>query len=153
MRTLLAGLTLILLSSQVAFAQDLTEEQMGPWKALEAQVALDMKTDFEGMREYLHPQGCYWGDNLATPVGLKTYDYYSRLRRGQDRVVAHALTPVSVVVVDDVAIINFYAQFVTKNKDGEETEKVVRGHNTWKKKDGKWLLLSTYNTAVKGLEE
>jgi len=131
------------------YGQELTKEQAGPWAALEEQIGLDVKQDWEGMKRFLHPKSCFWGDTSPTPSSMTSYSYYAKLRSVEDEIVAHRLVPVSVVVVDDVAIINFYGHTVVKTKDGRTVEKIIRGHNTWKKENGRWLLLSTYNTEVK----
>ena len=70
-----------------------------------------------------------------------------------DDIIAHNMVPVSVVVVDDVAIINFYLHILTKDDEGEQKELIIRGHNTWKKEKGRWLLLATYNTRVETEED
>ena len=151
MRSAVLALSALFVAFPV-FGLELTEKQMGPWSALEEQVGLDIKQDWKGMKKFMHPKGCFWGDNLPAPVSMKSYSYYSKLRNGEDDIVAHHLVPVSVVVVDDVAIINFYCHVLTRTEDDEEDEeqeeKIFRGHNTWKKEDGRWLLLSTYNTLV-----
>ncbi len=131
--------------------QDFTEEQKEVWDTLETQVAFDLEKDFDAEKKYLHPKASYWGDRSPAPVpaSAKAYSYYEKWADGQDEVVAHQMIPVTVVVVDDVAIINFYLHILTKDDEGEQEEMVIRGHNTWKKEDGRWLLLSTYNTVVK----
>jgi hypothetical protein len=134
---------------RVIYGQELTKEQAGPWAALEEQVGLDVKQDWEGMKKFLHPKGNFWGDTSPAPSSMTSYSYYAKLRSGEDEVVAHRLVPVSVVVVDDVAIINFYGYTAVKTKEGRAVERIMRGHNTWKKENGRWLLLSTYNTEVK----
>ena len=134
---------------QTTYGQELTKEQAGVWAALEEQVGLDVKQDWEGMKKFLHPKGCFWGDTSPAPSSMTSYSYYGKLRAGEDAIIAHYLVPVSVVVVDDVAIINFYGHTLVKTKDGKTVERIMRGHNTWKKENGRWLLLSTYNTAVK----
>jgi hypothetical protein len=148
MRSTLIALVALFVSSQLAIGQELTEEQMGPWSALEKQVALDVRQDWEAVKEFIHPKGCFWGDQLPSPVSVKSNSYYMKLRAGEDEIVGHHLVPVSVVVVDDVAIINFYCHLLTKPEDGKQVERIIRGHNTWKKEGGRWLLLSTYNTQV-----
>jgi hypothetical protein len=146
-------LSMLFTASSLAHGQELTKEQMGPWSALEEQVALDIKQDWEGMKKFLHPKACFWGDQLPSPVSVTSSSYYAKLRAAEDEIVAHHLVPVSVVVVDDVAIINFYCHVLTQTEDedeedGKQIEKIFRGHNTWKKEHGQWLLLATYNTVV-----
>ncbi|MHB0960318.1 MAG: hypothetical protein ACYC0X_08525 [Pirellulaceae bacterium] len=151
-----AVLTLVTLFVAVPLANglELSEEQKGPWNTLEEQVALDMKQDLEGEMKYIHAKACLWGDDLPVPtsVSAKSTSYYKKWMEGQDEIVAHNMIPVSVVVVDDVAIINFYLHILTKDKEGKQKEMIIRGHNTWKKEQDRWLLLATYNTKLKSEE-
>ncbi|MCS7469976.1 hypothetical protein NZK35_25275 [Stieleria sp. ICT_E10.1] len=130
--------------------RDFAREQKEVWDTLETQVALDLKKDFDAEKKHLHPKASYWGDRSPAPVSAsaKTYSYYEKWSEGQDEVVAHQMIPVTVVVVDDVAIINFYLHILTNDDEGEQEELIIRGHNTWKKENGHWLLLATYNTVV-----
>ncbi|TWU24459.1 hypothetical protein [Novipirellula artificiosorum] len=155
MRIAALALAASFLASPLAFGFELTEEQKGPWNALEEQVALDMKKDLKSEMRYLHPKACFWGDRSPAPQSLsaKNISYYEKWLEGQDEIIAHNMIPVSVVVVDDVAIINFYLHILTKDDTGEQDEMIIRGHNTWKKEQDRWLLLATYNTKVKTDED
>jgi hypothetical protein len=155
MRVAVLALVALFIAAPLAFGLELTEKQKGPWNTLEEQVALDMKKDLEGEKKYLHPKACYWGDQSPVPISAsaKTYSYYTKWLEGQDDIIAHNMIPVSVVVVDDVAIINFYLHILTKDDEGAQKELIIRGHNTWKKEKDRWLLLATYNTRVKAEED
>ena len=129
-------------------AQELTKQQNELWSALERQVDLWLKEDWANHEEYIHPKAIGWDDNLPAPVSAtRVMDYVKALRMGADEVVSHYLTPVTVTVVDDVAIINCYVRVLTK-QDGALLESTYRLHNTWKKEDGRWLLLATCNATV-----
>ena len=151
MRVTVLALAAFFVAGPLVYGFELTEEQKGPWNTLEEQVALDMKKDIEGEMKYIHPKGCFWRGGSPVPgrVSAKSTSYYKKWMDGQDEIVAHNMIPVSVVVVDDVAIINFYLHILTKDDEGEQEEMIIRGHNTWKKEQGRWLLLATYNTKVK----
>ena len=151
MRIAMLTMVTLFVSAPLASGFELTEEQKGPWNTLEEQVALDMKKDIKGELKYMHPKACFWGDDSPAPIAAskKAYSYYEKWMDGQDKIIAHMMVPVSVVVVDDVAIINFYLHILTRDKEGEQEELIIRGHNTWKKEKDGWLLLSTYNTKVK----
>lgn len=150
MRIVVTGVfqLIMLLVCSTSYAQKLTPEQQQPWAVLETQVKLDMDRDFESMKQYMHPQGSFWGDGLPHPVSNRNYEYYAAGRAGEDETVAYHLVPVTVVVVGDVAIIDAYLHMLSRLDDGKQEEKILRLHNTWKKENGKWLLLATYNTAV-----
>ncbi len=155
MRVAVLALVALFVVASLAPGFELTEEQKGPWKTLEEQVALDMKKDIKGEMKYMHPKACFWGDDSPMPISAskKAFSYYQKWMDGQDKIIAHMMIPVSVVVVDDVAIINFYLQILTEDDEGEQEELTIRGHNTWKKEKDRWLLLSTYNTKVKVEED
>ena len=155
MRVAVLTLAALFVAARLAYGIELTEEQKGPWNTLEEQVALDMKKDLEGEMKYIHPKACLWGDDSPVPtsVSAKSTSYYKKWMEGQDEIVAHNMIPVSVVVVDDVAIINFYLHILTKDNEGKQKELILRGHNTWKKENDRWLLLATYNTKVKAEED
>lgn len=143
-----SAVLLIITGSLVANAQELTDKQKEPWSALEHQVALWFQQDWENHDKYIHPQEIDWGDFVPSPVtDAKAKDYVRVLLKGTDKVAAHCLIPVTVTVVDNVAIINCYLQ-VLKEKDGKLTESTYRLHNTWKKEGDRWLLLATCNSVV-----
>jgi len=145
--TVLAVLFLIS-SSCVANAQELTKKQREPWSALERQVALWFQQDWEEHDKYIHPKEIDWGDFLPTPAtAARAKKYTTVLLKRTDKVVAHYLIPVTVTVVDDVAIINCYVRVLTE-KDGVSMESTYRLHNTWKKEGERWLLLATCNSIV-----
>lgn len=150
MRYAPAVLTAFVLTSisLVANAQELTKKQREPWAALERQVALWFEQDWEKHDKYIHPKEIDWGDFVPTPVtAARSKDYTTVLLKRTDTVVAHELIPVTVTVVDDVAIINCYLRVLTE-KDGVSMESTYRLHNTWKKEGKRWLLLATCNSIV-----
>ena len=139
----------VLALAPMASARELTKQQMEPWSALVEQVGLEVNRDWVAMKQFIHPKGCFWGEFNPHPVSMKSYAYYTTMVSGEDKVVAHRLVPVSVVVVGDVAIINSYLHLLTRPKEGKQVEKILRLHNTWKKEGDRWLLLATYNTVAK----
>ena len=148
MRFALLLMSVAFLASEVS-AQELSKEQMEPWSALKDQVGLYIKRDWKEHDKYIHPKIIDWGDSMPTPVhfGDDAKRYWEQVEDGTEKVVAHHMIPVSVVVAGDVAIINAYLHVLTK-PDGKSVEKIYRLHNTWKKEEGRWQLLATYNTTV-----
>ena len=133
-----------------SFAQDLSKEQLEPWSALKRQVGLYSQRNWKEHEKYIHPKIVDWGDSMPFPIqdgDGEAKKYFEQVEDAADKVVAFHLVPVSVVVAGDVAIINAYAHVLTK-PDGKSVEKIFRLHNTWKKEDGRWKLLATYNTSL-----
>lgn len=150
MRRMSVILTVLFLVSSlsVAQAQELTKKQREPWSALERQVDLWFQQDWKEHDKYIHPKEVDWGDFVPAPVtAARAQKYTTVLLKRTDKVVAHYLIPVTVTVVDDVAIINCYLRVLTE-KDGVSMESTYRLHNTWKKEGERWLLLATCNSIV-----
>jgi hypothetical protein len=145
-------LTLWILASALArpsFGQELTDEQMGPWSALEKQIKLAVGKEYEKEKEYIHSKAIFGGDDLPSPVTAARYEAYNKaFWENSEPVESYVLIPVTVTVVDNVAIINAYVKALVKEEDDEVEEKAFRLHNTWIKSDGRWQLLATYNASL-----
>lgn len=149
MRFALLVLSVAFLTSE-SLSQELSKEQLEPWSTLKRQVGLYFQRDWKEHAKYIHPKNVGWGDSLPSPIPFRdgeAKEYFEKVVDSADKVVAFHLVPVSVVVVGDVAIINAYIHVLTKPA-GKSVEKVYRLHNTWKKEDGRWQLLATYNTSI-----
>ena len=143
MRFALLVLSLAFVASD-GLAQELSKEQMEPWSALQRQVGLYFERDWKEHDKHIHPKIVDWEDRTPSPIHFgddAAKRYWEQLEDGADKVVAHYLVPVSVVVVGDVAIINAHLHMLTK-PDGKTVEEIARLHNTWKKGEGRWPLLS-----------
>ncbi|MCS7470002.1 DUF4440 domain-containing protein [Stieleria sp. ICT_E10.1] len=151
----IAALILLLLHTTSVVGEEMTGAQKEVWSVLVEQVGLDVKQDWDAMKKFIHPKGCFWGDMAPMPADSSEgfYVYYGKLRATEDKILAHHLVPVSVIVVDDVAIVNAYSHALMVDDDEETQEQVYRLHNTWKKHEGKWKLLATYNTLVKSQDD
>ncbi|MGI6414818.1 MAG: nuclear transport factor 2 family protein [Thermoguttaceae bacterium] len=149
MRFALLVLSVAFLTSET-FAQELSKEQSEPWSTLNRQVGLYFQRDWKEHDKYIHRKIVDWGDSMPSPIHSgdgEAKKYFEQVEDGADKVVAFHLVPVSVVVAGDVAIINAHLHVLTK-PDGKSVEKIFRLHNTWKKEDGRWQLLATYNTSI-----
>ncbi len=148
MRSLLLAMSFVLFATGVN-GQELTSEQSEPWSALKKQVGLFFERDWDEHIKYIHPKYVDWGDTMAASMPLtdEAKKYWEQVQDGTDKVVAFHLVPVAVVVAGDVAIINADLHTLTK-PDGKSVEVLYRLHNTWKKEDGRWLLLATRNKIV-----
>ena len=147
-RLLAAAVAMLLLAPHL-MAQNFTAEEQEAWSALETQLEHVYAAEWDEVGGFLHPDVVFWDPENPVPYPVTE----SSLALGQlafgrtGNVLGHELTPVSVVVDGDVAIINFYVRYLLEADPGGAVEWVSwRGHNTWKKRGNRWLLLATYNT-------
>jgi SnoaL-like domain len=138
----------------VVSAHNLTKEQLEPWTALKEQIALYIKRDWKEHDKYIHPKLVDWGTFWPSPIlfNAEANKYFQQFADGEDKIVAHLLIPVSIVVAGDTAIINAYVHSLTK-PEGKSVETIYKLHNTWKKENGRWQLLATYNSLVSPKDE
>lgn len=141
--------TVVMFLASSVSAHDLTDVQKAPWTALEEQVGLWFKQDWEEHRKYLHPKAVDGGEFFPVPAQYsdKVEEYFKAFAKADEKVLAHLLVPSVVVVADDVAIIDANLHVLTK-PDGKLKETIYRLHNTWKKHEGRWKLLATCNSIV-----
>ena len=130
-------------------AQDFSEEEQEAWSTLETQLNHAYAGEWDRNQEYLHPDLVLWGPESEVPYPMTESGQalWQTFIARSGTVLGHELTPVTVVVDGDVAIINFYVRALVEATPGGTVEWVSwRGHNTWKKRGNRWLLLATYNT-------
>lgn len=139
----------LLFVGAATYGQELSDQQKGPWTALNEQVGFGLNKQWDKQKEYVHPKAILWEEPMPAAVTLDAYDYFCKLQDAYPDVAAWHLVPVNVVVVDDVAIINCYLHLFSKVEKGEQPEEIVwLLHNTWKREEGRWLLLSVRNKQV-----
>ncbi len=154
MKLTLFVLAALIMFSSICIGQELTAEQMGPWKALETQVGLYIKRDWEEHKKYIHPKAIDWWFTHPAPIpsSEKADEYFQIQEEHADKAIAHLMVPVSVVVAGNVAIINAHVHVLTK-PDDKVVETVYKLHNTWKREGDQWQLLATCNSIAVTSEE
>lgn len=142
---LLVAMSAAFLASELR-GQELSKEQLEPWSALQRQIELYVERDWDAHDKFIHPKIVDWGTSMPSPIqaSKNAKSYFEQVEDGRDKTVAFHMVPVSVTVAGDVAIINAYIHVLTK-PENKSVETVYRLHNTWKKEDGQWQLLATYN--------
>jgi ketosteroid isomerase-like protein len=149
MKGLLAVAFAMLALAPQVMAQNLTDEEQEVWSILETQLGHAYAGEWDASREYLHPDIVLWGPESEVPYPFTESGdaLWQTFNTRSGTVLGFELTPVTVVVDGDVAIINFYVRYLLEATPGGDVEWLSwRGHNTWKKSGNRWLLLATYNT-------
>ena len=145
-RFTLAALGLLLAFASVAPAQELTAEQQEVWTAFEQEVALWVSGDMEANYEFVHPDFVWWNSGNSVPGD---YDAAWILDNGSadyaGKWVAYDLTPLTILVYDDFAVLNAYMRGFREDRPGGDAKwTTLRLHNDWKKDDGRWRLVANY---------
>ena len=153
MRTIICTVTMLLLSV-AANASEMNSEEQQAWDTLESQLDLSVYGKYEEAEEYFHPELVFWGPDSRVPFTVsESGRRMLELERDNSngKTLTHTLTPITVKVVGNTAIINALLELLNQASEDAEPERVqVILHNTWVQDGGKWRLLATYNTRLGG---
>ena len=94
------------------------------------------------------PALTYWGSNNGAP----SYDNDESLRRNWATFSESDLgwvdiRPVSLTVIDDIAVLHFYGSWRTRTADGETVNEVKRTE-VFRRIDGRWKMIAGHSTQV-----
>lgn len=138
-------LVILILSVSVGFAQQWSAEQKEVWKALEEQSAAWTSGDMDAAEKFLHPDFVFWNNRNAIPGDRATAMALDRAWFGSGaRFEVSVHTPLTILVYDDIAVLNFYARGYLAQPGEQPRWSTAQLSNVWKKENGRWLLLSVH---------
>lgn len=134
------------LSGPVA-AEELSAAQQDVWETVSVSHELFLQGKIDESFKYIHKDVVWW--NKVTPVP-GDYDSAYLLDQAFDthtgKWLAYDIVPLTVLVFDTFAVVNFYVRGLREETPGGNAILVhQRYHNTWKKEGGRWLLVANYN--------
>ena len=140
-KLLLTGALLLCLTpafSQIS-ADDQADDQANVWAAIERQWNADEKGDRKWPEQSLSDDFSGWGKNSPAPRNKSSTKMWDRFNDQNNKMLAHELYPLSIVVHDDVAVAHYMYSSATQSKDGEVemsngryTDILVRTDDGWK---------------------
>jgi len=126
------------------FAQEWSAAQKEVWKNVEAYWALDAAGNLDGFLAYFHDNYIGWeiGDPMpGNKAALKKFvDHEYKTRK----TVLYNITPVTINVFGNVAIVNYYYSRIAKDAEGKEKSSSGRWADILMKQGDKWLLIGDH---------
>jgi len=140
------AILMFLLFSIPAIAQQWTTQQKEVWKTLEDQIKAFASGDMEANYKFIHPDFVFWNDWNSVPGDYETAKKLdSAWFKLGAKTYAFTLTPLTILINGDFAVLNFYLRGFRQEPGATEVKFVgLRLHNLWKKEGGKWLLLANF---------
>ncbi len=134
----------VLLAGSNLFAQEWSPAQKEVWKNVEAYWALDAAGNLDGFMSYFHDNYIGWNitqpmpSNKATVRKFVDHDYKTQ------KTVLYNITPVSINVMGNVAIANYYYTTIAKDAEGKEKNISGRWADILMKQGDKWVLIGDH---------
>ena len=139
-RTVLIGLFILMYSSAL-LAQEWNAKQKEIWKVVETYNDAWKNGDVAGFMAYFHPNYKGWNIESPVPYDKTTVQKYIDLNSKVRKVEFVNLTPLSIQVFDNFAVVHYLYHDITTT-DGKKESSSGRWTDILIKQDGKWMLIA-----------
>ena len=118
-------------------------EQSEVWAYVEQSWVDDVAENGRWPADYTHANAIGWDSNMPAPEGKDDWIERSRFGDEQDTILRYSVTPLAIAVVDNTAVVHYFAVTNIQNVQGEHEREVVRIVETLIRDNGAWLYLSS----------
>ncbi len=133
----------VLVASPVA-AADWSAAQQDVWKNVEAYWASWSKGDINGFQGYVHEDYSGWSVDSPLPAGKSSSGKWMGFWAANNTVLVYEVTPVSIMVRGDVAVVHYYYSQVSKGSDGKMKSAKGRWTDILAKQGDRWVLIADH---------
>jgi hypothetical protein len=132
------------IASSNLYAQEWNAAQKDVWKNVEAYWALDAAGNLDGFMSYFHDNYIGWQTSDPMPANKATVKKFIEQDYKSEKTVLYNITPVSINVVSNVAIANYYYTRIVKDAEGKEKTRSGRWADVLMKQGDKWVLVGDH---------
>jgi hypothetical protein len=126
-------------------AQEWSSEQKEVWELQEKMFKSYADGDLEGYMSCLHENYVSWSEGSPVPINKGDLKKWESSNLQSQRILNYTVKPVSIVVTDDVAVVNLY---FWSRREATTVEGLFLTYSKitrfCKKEDGKWLILGNH---------
>jgi hypothetical protein len=137
----------LLVISTSAICQEWSAEQKEAWGIIEKMDESLANRDLDGYMSCLHENFIGWFQEDPLPIDKKTLRHWEDHWLSTSKIIRNKITPVSIKVTDDIAIICYYSTSVREDENGAKLTN-SKWTNICKKEDGKWLIIGVFGGRI-----
>ena len=126
------------------FAQEWNAAQKEVWKNVETYWALDAAGNLDGFMSYFHDSYIGWEMNQPMPGSKAVAKKFIEHDYKTEKTLVYNITPVSINVIGNVAIANYYYARIIKDTEGKEQTRSGRWADVLMKQGDKWVLIGDH---------
>ena len=142
---LLAAVLLVFIAGSAA-AQTWSEKQTEVWQNEKALWELWANKDFDGLMAYYHEDYSGWSADEAVPAGKATVTRWLKYQYTSNSVEIYEITPMAIVVVDDVAVVHYVYTIVVASDEGGKNTYTGKWTDFLKKMGDKWMIIADHGS-------
>ena len=139
----------LLLISASLYAQSWDAKQKEVWMHVENYWDLQSKGNIEGYMAYFSNDYMGWDYDSPVPQGKSIVQKYMANGLKNRKTIFYNITPVSIQVLDDVAIVNYYYSVQSENMEGKKDWSKGRWTDILQRQGTKWVLVADHGGDVK----
>jgi ketosteroid isomerase-like protein len=143
-KTLVMFAVIVVLASTNLFAQEWSAAQKEVWKNVEAYWALDAAGNLDGFMSYFHDNYIGWEISQPMPGSKATVRKFIEHDYKTEKTLVYNITPVTINVIGNVAIANYYYTRIVKDAEGKEKSRSGRWADVLMKQGDKWVLIGDH---------
>jgi uncharacterized protein (TIGR02246 family) len=136
-------LAIVLLTS-TSYGQTWSDKQKEVWSNVENYWSLQAKGDADGFLSYFSQDYMGWDYGSPVPQGKTSTAKYITLNMKNSKVLFYDITPVAILVYNDIAIVDYYYSMQTENSESKKQWKTGRWTDILKKQDNRWVLIADH---------
>lgn len=136
-------LAIVLLTS-TSYGQIWNDKQKEVWSNVENYWSLQAKGDADGFLSYFSQDYMGWDYGSPVPQGKTSTAKYITLNMKNSKVLFYDITPVAILVYNDIAIVDYYYSMQTENSESKKQWKTGRWTDILKKQDNRWVLIADH---------
>jgi ketosteroid isomerase-like protein len=141
------AMLLFMLLTANLHAQNWSPAQKEVWSNVEAYWDLQSKGNLDGFLSYFSDNYLGWDNDSPVPQNKAAVAKYSANGLKNRKTLFYDITPVSIQIHDDVAIVNYYFNIQSENMEGKKNW----DHGRWTdilqrqgQSSGKWVLIGDH---------
>jgi hypothetical protein len=141
-KSILIVLCITLLTSTQLLGQEWSEEQKEVWAKVEGRWQAWVDGDLNKGISFVADECRGWYEMSPAPVTVKDDIPWTERWLLKNKIVLIHQNPIAIDIHGEVAIVFCSRQLVLEQKDGSEKETQSKNTETYRKINGKWLLIS-----------
>ncbi len=132
---------ILVFTAMPVIGQEWSAAQQEVWKNVQTYWDLDAKQDLEGFMSYFHNDYVGWSKRSAFPMNKASVRKWISESYKNSKTIIVDLSPQSINIFGDVAIVHYYYSQLIENKEGKRSPESGRWTDILTKQGNRWVLI------------
>lgn len=130
--------------NEVLVTEEWTKEQVEIWENVHKYTKQILYGDWKKAIRFFHSEYSGWNSGGLIPA-TKTDIINEFQKKGTKKILSYSLTPISINIFSNVAIVNYFFSIEFKNNNGDNKIKRTRNMDILLRQKEGWILIGDYS--------